>query len=110
MIHQHQKRDEGHAVLGELDRIHKNLWTYQHEELLIALHFPEAITPPTPTHKHHDCMQRLYANYELEDTDIRTEKRSAPTYLIGTRVIGLIQNQSEEATSMPCPCGSSSLD
>lgn len=46
MIHQHQNRDEGQAVLRELDAIHikkKNLWTYQHVELHIAFNFPKAI-------------------------------------------------------------------
>ena len=57
MIHQHQNGDEGQAVLGELDRIHKkknrkkNLWTcYQHVELLIAFHFPKAVYLPLDTH------------------------------------------------------------
>lgn len=44
MIHQHQNGDEGQAVLRELDRIHKkNLWTYQHIDLLIAFHSPNAV-------------------------------------------------------------------
>lgn len=52
MIHQHQNGDQGQAVLGELDRIHKkNLWTYQHVELRIAFYFPKAVyVSPLDTH------------------------------------------------------------